>query len=334
MSHRILVTAPRLEADGLALLAAAGCVVDFVTLEGGRAEMERKLATTGYDAVISRSIPITGPVMATCTTLRAISRAAVGYDLIDVAGATARGIPVLTAVGANAQSVAEYSIGLMLAVARNIPRHDRLTQAGGWDRTRIGIELSGRRLGLVGFGRIARNVARIAGAIGMQVAAYSPNLAAAGDIAPVTRAASLHDLLRRSDVVSLHAPMSERNRHMIGAAELALLGPDAILVNTARGGLIEEAALAEVLRAGRIYGAGLDVLSSEPPPPGGNPLVGAPNAILSPHMGAATTIARAATARAAATHALAVLRGEALPAGACVNPEALHRALERVPKRG
>jgi D-3-phosphoglycerate dehydrogenase len=323
MTFRILVTAPHLEADGLALLAGAGCTVDFVTLAGGRAEMERRLAEAPYDAVVSRSIPITGAAMAGCPTLRVISRAAVGYDLIDVAGATARGIPVLTAVGANAQSVAEYSIGLMLAVARNIARHDRLTQAGGWDRTRIGIELSGRRLGLVGFGRIARNVARIAGAIGMRVAAYSPNLAAAGDIAPVTRAGSLHDLLRQSDVVSLHAPMSAANRHMIGAAELALLGPEAILVNTARGGLIDEPALAEVLREGRIYGAGLDVLSAEPPPPGGNPLVGAPNLVLSPHMGAATTIARAATARAAATHALAVLRGEALPEGACVNPAAL-----------
>jgi D-3-phosphoglycerate dehydrogenase len=323
MTFRILVTAPHLEADGLALLTGAGCIVDFVTLEGGRSEMERKLAAAPYDAVISRAIPITGAVMATCPTLRTISRAAVGYDLIDVAGATARGIPVLTAVGANAQSVAEYSIGLMISVARNIPRHDRLTQAGGWDRTRLGIELSGRRLGLVGFGRIARNVARIAGAIGMQVAAYSPNLAAAGNISPVARAASLHDLLRNADVVSLHAPMSERNRHMIGSTELALLGPDAILVNTARGGLIDEAALAETLRTGRIYGAGLDVLSTEPPPPGGNPLVGVPNAILSPHMGAATTIARAATARAAATHALAVLRGEPLPADACINPEAL-----------
>ncbi|MBU8544127.1 MULTISPECIES: NAD(P)-dependent oxidoreductase [Roseomonadaceae] len=322
MSFHILVTAARLEPAGLSLLEAAGCTVDFVSLEGGRAEMERKLATTPVQGVISRAIPITGAAMASCPSLRVISRAAVGYDLIDVEGATARGIPVLTAVGANAQSVAEYSLGLMLAVARNIPRHTVATQGGAWDRSRMGIELHGRRLGLVGYGRIAQGLARMALAIGMKVSAYSPNLARRGDIAPVTAAASLHDLLRQSDVVSLHAPMSAQNRQMIGAAELALLGPEAILVNTGRGGLIDEAALAEVLREGRIYGAGLDVLSTEPPLPG-NPLIGVPNAVLSPHMGAATTVARSATAQAAATHVLAALRGQALPPDACVNPQAL-----------
>lgn len=321
MSFHILVTAPHLEPAGLSLLEAAGCRVDFVPLEGGRAEMERKLASLPFQGVISRFQPISGAAMASCPMLRVISRAAVGYDLIDVAGATARGIPVLTAVGANAQSVAEYSLGLILAVARNIPRHTAATRAGGWERSLLGLELQGRRLGLVGYGRIAQGLARMALAIGMKVSAYSPNLAQRGDISPVTAATSLHALLAQSDVVSLHAPMNEQNRRMIGAAELALLGPEAILVNTGRGGLIDEAALAEVLRAGRIYGAGLDVLSTEPPPPGTNPLLSVPNIVLSPHMGAATTVARSATAQAAATHILAALRGEALPEGACVNPE-------------
>ncbi|MDO9499184.1 hydroxyacid dehydrogenase [Falsiroseomonas sp.] len=325
MSFHVLVTAPRLEPAGLALLEAAGCQVDFVTAEGGRAELEHKLATLPVQGVISRFLPLTGAAIASCPTLRVISRAAVGYDLIDVPTATARGIPVLTAVGANAQSVAEYSLGLILAVARNIPRHNAATQAGGWERTRIGLELHGRRLGLVGYGRIAQGLARMALALGMKVSAYSPNLARRGDISPVTAAPSLHALLAQSDVVSLHAPLSAGTRQMIGAAELALLGPEAILVNTGRGGLIDEAALAEVLREGRIYGAGLDVLSTEPPPPGGNPLVGAPNTVLSPHMGAATTVARSATAKAAAIHVLAALRGQALPEGACVNPEALAR---------
>ncbi len=323
MSFHILVTAPRLEPAGLGLLEAAGCQVDFVSAEGGRAELERKLATQPIQGVISRFLPIHGAAIATCPTLRVISRAAVGYDLIDLPAATARGIPVLTAVGANAQSVAEYSLGLILAVARNIPRHSAATHAGGWERSRLGLELHGRRLGLVGYGRIAQGLARMAFALGMKVTAYSPNLARRGDIAPVTAAPSLHALLAQSDVVSLHAPMSAENRQMIGAAELALLGPEAILVNTARGGLIDEAALAVVLREGRIFGAGLDVLSTEPPPPGGNPLIGVPNLVLSPHMGAATTVARNATAEAAATHLLAVLRGEALPADACVNPQAL-----------
>lgn len=323
MSFRILITAPYLDRSGLNLLDQAGCAYDFVSLAGGRAEFDRKLASTPVEGIISRSIVISGAAMASCPTLRVISRAAVGYDLIDVPAATERGIPVLTAIGANAQSVGEYTFGLMLASARNIIFHNAATQAGGWDRTRLGLELAGRRLGLVGYGRIAQTVARIALAIGMKVSAYSPNLAARGDIAPVGRAASLHELLANSDVVSLHAPMSQQNRQMIGAAELALLGPEAILVNTARGGLIDEAALADVLRAGRIHGAALDVLSSEPPLPG-NPLLGLPNVVLSPHTGAATTIARSATALAAVVHALAVLRGEPTPEGACINPSALN----------
>jgi D-3-phosphoglycerate dehydrogenase len=324
MPFDILVTAPRLEPAGTALLEEAGCRVTFVSAEGGRAEMERLLATRRFDGVISRFLPITGAAMASCPALRVISRAAAGYDIIDVAAATARGIPVTTAAGANAQSVAEFTIGLMLALARDIPAHDRATAAGGWDRARLGLELHGRRLALVGYGAIARRVAAIAAAIGMRVAAWSPRLAEAGDIAPVERAASLHALLAGAEVVSLHAPQSEASRGMIGAAELALLAPEALLVNTARGGLVDEAALAAALREGRLRGAALDVRPAEPPP-AATPLTGTPNLLLTPHMGAATTVARGATARAAAANLLDVLLGRPLRDGACVNPEALRR---------
>jgi D-3-phosphoglycerate dehydrogenase len=322
MTPRILVTAPQLEPEGLALLHAAGCEVAFVPAGGGQAAMERLLATGRFDGVVSRFLPITGAAMAACPTLRVISRAAAGYDIIDVAAATARGIPVLTASGANAQSVAEYAIGLILAVARRIPEHDRNTAAGLWERSRLGLELQGRTLGLVGYGRIARGVARIALAIGMRVSAWSPRLAGAGDIAPVTAAPSLAALLRGCDVLSLHAPLTDASRGMIGAAELALLGPEAILVNTARGGLVDEAALAAALREGRLRGAALDVRPSEPPAPG-HVLEGVPNLILTPHMGAATTVARGATARVAASQLLDVLLGRPLPPDACVNPGAL-----------
>lgn len=320
MAFHILVTAPRLEPAGLELLESVGCRITFVPAEGGRAEMERLLAAERFDGVISRFLPMSGAAVASCPTLRVISRAAAGHDIIDVAAATARGIPVLTAVGANAQSVAEFTVGLMLAVARDIPGHDRRTAAGGWERTRLGLELHGRRLALVGYGRIARAVARIALAIGMRVAAWSPRLA--GDLAPVERAASLHDLLRGAEVVSLHAPLNDASRGMIGAAELALLAPGAILVNTARGGLIEETALAAALREGRLYGAALDVRPSEPPS-AETSLTGVPGLLLTPHMGAATTVARGATARAAAEHLLAVLERRPVPPDACVNPVTL-----------
>jgi len=327
MTLRILVTAPYLAEMALRLLHEAGAAVEFVGLEGGVAEMQRKLAATPFDGVISRLLPISEATMAACPTLRVISRAAVGHDSIDVAAATARGIAVLTAVGANAQSVAEHTIGLMLCIARNIARHNTAMRAGGWERQRMGVQLRGRRLGLVGYGAIAQTTAHIALAMGMRVAAWSPRIAARGDIAPVTSAASLHILLAESDVVSLHVPLNAGTRQMIGAAELALLGPDAILVNTARGGLVDEAALADALNTGRLFGAGLDVHANEPPLPG-HPLVGLPNVVLTPHIAAATPESRAATACAAATHALDVLLGRPLPPEACINPEVLAQAFE------
>lgn len=327
---QVLVTHTHLDQPGLGLLEEAGCQVHFltpdasgvVTAANGKAEVERLLATTAFDGVISRIIPIGGDAMRSCPTLRVISRAAVGYDNIDMEAASAQGIAVLTAVGANAQSVAEYTMGLLLTVARNIARHNTAIQAGGWERARLGLELRGRRLGLVGYGRIAQKVAVLAQAFGMTVSAWSPNLHKAGDIAPVARAASLHDLIRGCDVLSLHIPLTETSRNLIGAEELALMGKEAILVNTGRGGLVDEAALAEVLREGRIWGAGIDVLTQEPPPRD-NPLLGLPNAILSPHVGAATTVARAATAETAARHLLDILLGRTPPSDAVVNPEVL-----------
>lgn len=325
MPFDILVTAPTLEPAGRALLEQAGCTLDFVPLEDNRAEVPRRLAARRYDGVISRFVPIPGAAMAACPSLRVISRAAAGYDAIDVAAATAQGIAVLTAVGANAQSVAEYTIGLILACARDIPRHDRTTQQGGWERTRLGIELHGRTLGLVGYGPIAQAVARIALAIGMRVLAWTPRLAQrAGDIAPVEAATSLQDLLERADVVSLHAALNDSSRGLIGAAELALLRPEAMLVNTARAGLVDEPALAAALREGRLRAAALDVRPIEPPTPD-LALGEVPNLILTPHMGAATSISRGATARAAATHLLDVLLGRPLPPGVCVNPEVFAR---------
>lgn len=336
---QVLVTHTHLDQPGLGMLEEAGCRVDFLTADatgaltaqGARAELEARLATTAYDGIISRIVPIGGDAMRSCPTLRVISRAAVGYDNLDMAAATAQGIAVLTAVGANAQSVAEYTMGLLLTVARNIARHNTAIQAGGWERARLGLELRGRRLGLVGYGRIAQKVAALAQAFGMTVSAWSPNLHKAGDIAPVTRAATLHDLIRGCDVLSLHIPLTESSRNLIGAAELALMGKEAILVNTGRGGLVDEAALADVLREGRIWGAGIDVLTQEPPPRD-NPLLGLPNAILSPHVGAATTVARSATAETAARHLLDILLGRTPPADAVVNPDVL-RSSGRPPTR-
>jgi D-3-phosphoglycerate dehydrogenase len=186
------------------------------------------------------------------------------------------------------------------------------------------MELHGRTIGLVGYGAIARRVAPIALGIGMRVIAWGPRIAEAGDIAPVEAAPCLEALLAASDVVSLHAPLTAANRAMIGAAELALMPRGGILVNTARGGLVDEAALAASLRAGHLRAAALDVRAEEPPPKG-SVLEGVPNLVLTQHMGSATAASRDRTARIAATQALDVLLGRPLAAGACVNPSVLER---------
>lgn len=328
MSFRILVTAPTLEASGRDLLDAAGCEVHLIARAADRADTEAKLAAIPFDAVISRAVPISAAAMASCPSLRVISRAAVGTDIIDIPAATARGITVLAAAGSNARSVAEYTIGLMLAVARHIPAHHARTRAGQWERLPLGLEMHGRTLGLVGYGRIAQNVARIADAMGMRVLAWSPNLAARGAEPPASAVPDLHALVAASDVISLHAPLTETSRGMIGAAEIALFRPETILLNTGRGGLIDEAALATALHEGRLHGAGLDVLSVEPSRPD-NPLLAAPRTVLSPHVAAATTVARSATARIAVEQALAALRGEVLPPGAWVNEAGIAAAAPR-----
>jgi len=318
MAFDILVTAPRLEAAGRQLLEEAGCRLDFVSFEGGRAEMERKLAERSWHGVISRFLPISAEAMESCPTLKVISRAAVGVDAIDLDAATARGIAVLTAAGANAQAVAEFTIGLMLAAARDIPQHDSATKAGSWDKRKLGLELRGCTLGLVGYGDIARLVAPVALAIGMRVLAWTPRLHLAGDIAPVERATDLHDLLRRSDVVSLHAPLTPQNCGMIGAAELDLIGKGGVLVNTARGGLVQEDALAAALKEGRLRAAALDVRAVEPSP-AETVLTGVPNLVVAPHMGSATEASRDRTASIAARQALDLLQGRPVPPRACAN---------------
>jgi len=315
---RILVTAPQLEPEGRALLEAAGAALDYVNPANDRAAMVRALAAAPYVGVISRAIPIGAAEMDLCPTLRVISRAATGHDVIDIAAATERGIAVMVAAGANAVSVAEFTIGLMLAVARHIPAHDARVRGGVWERLPLGLELAGRTLGLVGHGRIGQRVGTIAEAMGLRLLAWSPSREASGVAPP------LDTLFAQSDIVSLHVPLTPETRHLVDARRLALMKREAILVNTGRGALVDEAALAAALRSGHLHGAALDVFSVEPPPPD-HPLLAAPRLIATPHMGGASTIARGATGRIAAAHALDVLLGRTPPREACVNPTVLAR---------
>lgn len=219
--------------------------------------------------------------------LRLIQVMGVGYDSIDVEHATARGVAVTTAVGLNSVAVAEYTIGLALAAARNIARVDRGIRAGGWpqhDHRAASIELQGKTWGAIGFGQIGREVGRRAHALGMRVRWHDVVPPPENDFPalPMDR----DELLRTADVVSLHVPLTPETRHLIDARTLALMQPAAILVNTARGGLVDTRALADALAAGRLGAAALDVFEDEPL--GDSPLRELDNAVLSPHAAAGT----------------------------------------------
>jgi phosphoglycerate dehydrogenase-like enzyme len=205
---------------------------------------------------------------------------------IDVAAAGELGI-LVCGTDSLVSPTAELTWGLLLALARHIPFEDRALRGGGWQTT-IGPELEGRTLGVIGLGRLGSRVATVARAFGMDVIAWSANLRAADAAALGVRAVALSELLETADVVTIHTRLSERTRGLIGAAELAAMRPDALLVNTSRGPIVDEDALVAALHAGQIAGAALDVFDVEPLPVD-HPLRTAPNTVLTPHLGYVST---------------------------------------------
>lgn len=263
-------------------------------------EVEMVELVRGCDALLVGLDPVTDEVLGS-GPLRVVVKYGSGLDNIDVAAARRRKIPVRGTPGANARSVAELTIGLLLALARHIPYHDRQLRSGSWTR-RTGHELDGRVLGLVGYGAVGREVGRLGRALGLRVIAHDPLV----DAPPASVAlVPLADLLSGSDVVSLHLPLTDQTHNVIDARALDRMRPDAVLINTARGGLVDESALAAALSSGRIAGAACDVFSREPPDR--SPLFGLDTFIASPHAGGATTEAVEATARRAVDEIIQLL---------------------------
>ncbi|WP_431285200.1 hydroxyacid dehydrogenase [Humitalea sp. 24SJ18S-53] len=291
-----------------------GGVIARIATAADMATIAREII--GCDAVITRNAGLDATAMDAATALKVIANHGVGTNKIDLTHAAVLGIPTIFTPTANARSVAEHAIALMLAVARRVPEADAAVRAGNWDlRYAPGmLELHGKTMGLVGFGTIGRMTAQIARAgFGMRLLVWSPGapdaaLAEAG----AERATSLDALLRQADVVSLHRPLRPDTRNTIGAAELAAMKPTAILVNTARGELVDGAALALALREGRIAGAGLDVFAVEPAPVD-DALLAEPRAVLAPHLGGATDDALRETALQCADQILDVLAGRRPP---------------------
>lgn len=259
------------------------------------------------DGLICSTDPVTAHVLNAAPQLKVIVRTGVGYDTIDVQAASTQRIPVCITPRANRISVAELTLALMLSLVRNLPQQLGAVQQGSWKPT-MGTELAEKTLGIVGFGQIGKAVAQRARAFEMKVLATDlyPDLgfAAAYDVTFTT----LEKLLAESDFVSLHLFMSAENRHLINAERLGLMKPTACLINTARGGIVDSAALFEALQSKRLAGAALDTI--DPEPPGDSPLLGMPNVLITPHTGAATNEYRERSAQMAAESVVAALRGE------------------------
>lgn len=247
-----------------------------------------RLAGEGVEGIIIGVDPLPANVLEQLRDLRAISKYGVGMDNIDLSRAAELGIKVKNAVGTNSVSVAELAVALMFTMSRKIPVHSAAVKAGGWDRS-IGFELTGKKLGLVGGGQIGREVAKRARGLGMDVTIYDPYFSEEDFLVryQVGKTDKLEELLSQSDIISLHLPATSETRQMINSATLDLMKPNAVLINTSRGELVDEEALYEALSSGRIAGAAQDVFSSEPPAKD-EKLLQLDNFILTPHLGAFT----------------------------------------------
>jgi D-3-phosphoglycerate dehydrogenase / 2-oxoglutarate reductase len=280
----VLVTGADLAEPAMRLLSTFKMI--FAGKSPQEADLIALVQTHDPVAIIVRYGAISAAVIEAATSLKVISKHGSGTDTIDRAAAASRGIVVMAASGANAAAVAEHAAALMLACAKSVPRLDERLRHAHWDKaSHKSIELEGKVVGLVGLGAIGFRFARICAAMGMRVLGHDPYVTPGQDL---VEAVSLDTLWAESDVISLHCPLTADNRGMINRDTLSRCKAGVILVNTARGGLVDEQALVDALRGGQVFAAGLDTFAVEPMLPG-HPFLSLPNVILSPHIGGVTS---------------------------------------------
>ncbi|MEJ5149561.1 NAD(P)-dependent oxidoreductase [Comamonas sp. MYb396] len=302
MNPRIIVTGADLAQQALDLLGG------YEVIYAGKTPTEDDLVALAKQhdpvAIIVRYGKVGAAVMDAAPSLKVISKHGSGTDTIDKVAAKARGIEVVAAVGANAAAVAEQALALLLACAKSVVALDARMHAGHWDKaTHKSLELGGRTIGLVGLGAIGLRFAKMADALGMRVIGFDPF---AKNLPAYVQSVDLDTLWREADAISLHCPLTEENRGMLNASSLAQCKRGVIVVNTARGGLIDEAALLAAVRAGQVMAAGLDSFAVEPMT-AGHPFQREPHFVLSPHIGGVTSDAYVNMGVGAAQNLLAVL---------------------------
>ena len=295
------------ESEAVSFLKKHDCQVSLHYFKQAPKDDELIEILNQANGVITSSFPYSERVLSTVGRLKVISRTGVGFDAIDVDAATKNGICVTTTPGANSDSVADHAIGLMLSLARHIPQGDRDIRSGNWS-PQVGIEVSTKTLGIVGFGSIGKCVAKRGTGFGMKLLAYDlfqdSAFAAEHDIIYLP----LDELLAQADFVSVHLPLLPETVGLLSERELKLMKPTAYLINTARGGIVDEASLIKVLKAGLIAGAGLDVFAVEPL--GQSPLLSMDQVVLSPHIAGVTEESWARMALQAAKNIIQVFQGQ------------------------
>ncbi|MFQ5795021.1 MAG: hydroxyacid dehydrogenase [Candidatus Bipolaricaulia bacterium] len=321
MNRKALIV-QSIDRAGIDLLQSAGLKVVLLPEPTKKSLLEQ---VEGCDAILVRTAPITRQVIEAGSRLKVIARHGVGMDNVDMRAATEHGIVVVNTPEANAESVAEHVVGLMLALAKNLLKADRALRADRFEvrHTYIGIDLSGKTLGIIGMGRIGSAVARKAvHGFNMTVLGYDPYLTPDRVPESITLTDDLNALLQSSDFISIHSPLTQETRGLIGERELGRMRPTAYLINAARGGIVNERALIRTLQQRTIAGAALDVYEAEPPSPD-NPLFAMENVVVTPHMASHTREALIRMATHAAEGIVEVLRGDRphYP----VNPEVLDR---------
>jgi D-3-phosphoglycerate dehydrogenase len=314
----VMVTGAELAWEAQELLAAHQINAIYAPAYSTPDDLAAMARDHQVDAILVRQGNIDPLVISASSRLKVIAKHGSGVDNIDLPAATDRGVPVLRALAANAQSVAELAISLTVALMKDIAVLDRTVKGGGWPKTKyVGRDLAGAVFGVVGFGEIGQRTARLAQGLGMEIAAYDPFASDTGDTR-VSR--DLDAIIAQADIVSLHCPLTPETRHLINAERLGLMKPTAFLVNTARGAIVDEKALIEALRSGAIAGAALDSFEDEPPAVD-SPLWTLPNLIATPHVGGASRSALRNMAVQSAQHIIDVLEGRPFDRRALANSD-------------
>lgn len=304
---KVLVS-DKLSADGLAILEKAVDVVS-VDVKVGMTPDELSACIGSYDAIIIRSATrLTSDILSRATGLKAVVRAGVGVDNVDLAAAKAKGIAVMNTPGGATSAVAELALGMMLSLARRLTEADASMKAGRWEKKTLeGVQLLGKTLGVVGLGRIGRKLADYCRALGMTTIGYDPLVT--GEVVGIEKV-TFDELLARADYISLHVPLTPETKNLFGATNIAKMKKGVRIINCARGGVVDETALAAALDSGHVAGAGFDVFAAEPPSAGN---IGAHQKVVAtPHIGAATAEAQASVSGEAAEIIVAWARTGAL----------------------